>query len=105
MIDRQERELLEEGEMANEERAHVLVSGRVQGVFFRDSARQEAEQMGLSGWVRNTEDGRVEAVFEGDSEAVQQMIEWCESGPSSADVEDVSVDKETPEGLSGFEVR
>jgi acylphosphatase len=91
--------------MANEERAHVLVSGRVQGVFFRDSARGQAEELGLSGWVRNTEDGRVEAVFEGESGAVRQMIDWCESGPSSADVDDVSVEQETPEGLSGFEVR
>jgi len=89
----------------NKERAHVLVSGRVQGVFFRDSTRQEAERLGLSGWVRNTEEGRVEAVFEGEPEAVRQMIEWCESGPSSADVDDVSVEQETPEGLSGFEVR
>jgi acylphosphatase len=91
--------------MADGERAHVLVSGRVQGVAFRDSTRQEAERLGLGGWVRNTEDGQVEAVFEGESEAVRQMIEWCKSGPSSADVEDVSVEQETPEGLSGFEVR
>ena len=92
--------------MANEERAHVFVSGRVQGVAFRDSTRSQAEQLGLSGWVRNTEDGRVEAVFEGGSDVVNQMIEWCKSGPSSADVEDVSVDREEPSGdLSGFEVR
>lgn len=91
--------------MANGERVHVFVSGEVQGVFFRDSTRSEAEQLGLSGWVRNTQDGRVEAVFEGKPEAVRQMVEWCESGPSSADVEDVSVEDEQPEGLSGFEVR
>jgi acylphosphatase len=91
--------------MADEERRHVLVSGQVQGVFFRDSTRQEAERLGLSGWVRNTQDGRVEAIFEGESGAVRKMVEWCESGPSSADVEDVSVEQETPEGLSGFEVR
>jgi acylphosphatase len=91
--------------MANEERAHVLVSGRVQGVSFRDATRSQAEQLGLSGWVRNTQDGRVEAVFEGDTDTVRQMIDWCESGPSSADVEDVSVENEQPEGLSGFEVR
>lgn len=91
--------------MADEERRHVLVSGQVQGVFFRDSTRQEAGRLGLGGWVRNTQDGRVEAVFEGESGAVHQMIEWCESGPSSADVEDVSVEQETPEGLSDFEVR
>jgi acylphosphatase len=91
--------------MANEERAHVFVSGRVQGVAFRDATRSQAEQLGLSGWVRNTQDGQVEAVFEGDPDTVQQMIEWCKSGPSSADVENVSVDNEQPEGLSGFEVR
>ncbi len=91
--------------MANEERAHVFVSGRVQGVAFRDATRSQAEQLGLSGWVRNTQDGQVEAVFEGDPDTVQKMIEWCKSGPSSADVEDVSVENEQSEGLSGFEVR
>ena len=91
--------------MANEERARVLVSGRVQGVSFRDATRSQAEQLGLSGWVRNTQDGQVEAVFEGVPETVQQMIEWCKSGPSSADVDDVSVENEQPENLSGFEVR
>ncbi len=72
---------------------------------FRDATRSQAEQLGLSGWVRNTQDGRVEAVFEGVPETVQQMIEWCKSGPSSADVEDVSVENEQLENLSGFEVR
>ncbi len=92
--------------MANEERARVLVSGRVQGVSFRDATRTQAEQLGLNGWVRNTEDGQVEAVFEGEPDAVRQMVEWCESGPSSADVEDVSVENETPSSdPSGFEVR
>jgi acylphosphatase len=91
--------------MADHERAHVLVSGRVQGVSFRDATRSQAEQLGLSGWVRNTQDGQVEAVFEGVPETVQQMIEWCKSGPSSADVEDVSVENEQLENLSGFEVR
>ena len=91
--------------MANEERAHVFVSGRVQGVAFRDSARSQAEELGLNGWIRNTQDGRVEAVFEGEPDTVSEMIEWCKSGPSSADVDDVSVEQETPEGLSGFEVR
>jgi acylphosphatase len=91
--------------MANEERVHVFVSGRVQGVSFRDATRRQADQLGLSGWVRNTQDGQVEAVFEGDTDTVRQMVGWCESGPSSADVEDVSVENEQPEGLSGFEVR
>lgn len=91
--------------MADEERAHVFVSGRVQGVSFRDATRSQAEQLGLSGWVRNTQDGQVEAVFEGDADTVQQMVEWCRSGPSSADVADLSVDNEQPENLSSFEVR
>lgn len=91
--------------MANEQRAHVFVSGEVQGVNFRGATQSQAEQLGLSGWVRNTQDGQVEAVFEGDPDTVQQMIQWCESGPSSAGVEDVSVENEQSEGLSGFEVR
>lgn len=92
--------------MANEERAHVFVSGQVQGVSFRDATRQQADQLGLNGWVRNTDDNRVEAVFEGEPDAVSQMVEWCKSGPSSADVEDVSVENEVSSGdLSGFEVR
>jgi acylphosphatase len=98
-------ELLRRREMANEERAHVYVSGEVQGVNFRGTTQEKAEEIGLNGWVSNLQDGRVEAVFEGRSETVRQMIEWCESGPSSANVEDVSVENEQPEGLSGFEVR
>jgi acylphosphatase len=90
--------------MANQ-RVHVLVSGEVQGVNFRGATQAQAEQLGLNGWVRNLDDGRVEAVFEGDSDTIQQMIEWCESGPSSAYVDNVSVEQEEPEGLSGFEVR
>ncbi len=93
--------------MANEntERAHVYISGKVQGVSFRDATRDEAESLGLSGWVRNLQDGRVEAVFEGDTDLVRRMIDWCESGPSSADVDDVTVEQEEPSGESGFEVR
>jgi acylphosphatase len=91
--------------MASEERAHVYVSGQVQGVNFRGATQDKAEELGLSGWVRNLQDGRVEAVFEGDSDTVRQMIEWCKSGPSSAGVDDVSVEQESPEGISGFEVR
>lgn len=92
--------------MADKERVHATISGRVQGVSFRDATCQEAEKLGLAGWVRNTGDGNVEAVFEGDPDTVNQMVEWCKSGPSSADVEDVSTEKEAPSGdLSGFEVR
>jgi acylphosphatase len=91
--------------MANEERAHVFVSGEVQGVNFRGATQSQADQLGLNGWVQNLRDGRVEAVFEGEPDAVRQMVEWCQSGPSSAGVEAVSVENEQPEGLSGFEVR
>ena len=86
-------------------RRRVVVHGKVQGVFFRDSARSEAEREGLAGWVGNRQDGAVEAVFEGGPEAVERLVEWCRSGPSSAEVEDVEATEEEPEGLSGFEVR
>ncbi len=90
----------------NEEYVNVQVSGRVQGVAFRDSTRQKAEELGLAGWVKNLPDGSVEAVFEGPSEAVQEMVEWCESGPSPADVEDLQLEYGDPQGdLSSFEVR
>ena len=92
--------------MAETVRRRVLVRGDVQGVFFRDSTRQEAESRGVAGWVRNRDDGSVEAVFEGSAEAVEEMIEWCRSGPSRADVEDMDVSLgEDPDGLEGFEVR
>lgn len=88
------------------ERAHVRVSGRVQGVFFRDSTRQKARELGLAGWVRNTPDGRVEAVFEGPTEAVREAVRWCGVGPPHAEVEDVEAEFEPASGdLDGFEVR
>ena len=93
-------------ESGDRERAHVYVSGQVQGVFFRDSARERAEQLGLAGWVRNLPDGRVEAVFEGEPDSVREMIRWCEEGPPHAAVEDVEAGFEAPGGdLTGFEVR
>jgi acylphosphatase len=88
------------------EHAHVRISGRVQGVFFRDSTRQKAEELGLAGWVKNLPDGRVEAVFEGPSERVREMVRWCEEGPRNASVEDVDSDFENSGGdLEVFEVR
>jgi acylphosphatase len=87
-------------------RAHAYVSGRVQGVFFRDSAREEAHRLRLAGWVRNLPDGRVEALFEGPPEAVDRMVEWCREGPRHAEVEEVEVAYEAPRGdLRAFEVR
>jgi len=87
------------------ERAHVLVSGQVQGVFFRDSTRQKAEELGLAGWVKNTPDGAVEALFEGPSERVREMVRWCEEGPQQASVKNVETDFESAGGdLEAFEV-
>jgi acylphosphatase len=86
-------------------RYRVLISGRVQGVFFRGSCQTVARQHGVNGWVRNLPDGSVEAVFEGTVEGVGRLVEWSRQGPRSAVVEDVSVHPEPPEGISGFQVR
>ena len=82
-------------------RRRVVVRGDVQGVFFRDSTRTEAESRGVSGSVTNRDDGAVEAVFEGSREAVDALIAFCREGPSRADVEDVEVTEEEPEGSGG----
>ena len=83
----------------------MVVRGRVQGVFFRDSAQREAARRGVAGWISNRADGAVEAVFEGDPEAVEAMVGFCREGPRKADVERVEEHEEEPEGLSGFTVR
>ena len=77
----------------------------MQGVFFRDSTRREAERRGAAGWVRNCGDGTVEAVFEGTQDAVSAMVDFCRAGPGHARVSDLDVEPEEPEGLQGFEVR
>jgi acylphosphatase len=86
-------------------RYRVLISGRVQGVFFRDSCRRMARQHGVSGWVRNLPDGQVEAVFEGRAGDVDRLVEWARRGPSRAVVAGVAVRAEPPEGLSTFLIR
>jgi acylphosphatase len=86
-------------------RKRVVAHGRVQGVFFRDSTRREAAAAGVAGWVRNRGDGAVEAVFEGDGDAVGRMVEFVKGGPGSSDVDRVDVHDEEPEGLDGFDVR
>jgi acylphosphatase len=87
-------------------RKHLIISGRVQGVFFRSSTQDKAASLGLSGWVRNTSDGKVEAVFEGDREAVDEMISWCHKGPSPASVDKVRISEEAPSGeLQRFVVK
>ena len=77
-------------------RAHVIIRGHVQGVFFRDSARRQARAHHLAGWVRNQPDGAVEAVFQGEQAAVEALIRWCHSGPPNAAVTDVAVTWEAP---------
>jgi acylphosphatase len=91
--------------MSEPVRCRVVVRGNVQGVFFRDSARRQAEARGVAGWITNRSDGAVEAVFEGDPDAVAALVDFCRRGPRGADVESVDETSEEPEGLSGFEVR
>jgi acylphosphatase len=86
-------------------RAHVRAHGRVQGVFFRDSVRREADRRGVAGWARNCSDGTVEAVFEGSADAVDALVEFCRRGPGHAEVSRLDVARDEPEGLSGFDVR
>jgi len=86
-------------------RRHVTVSGEVQGVFFRETARRKATEAGVAGWITNRSDGRVEAVFEGAAEAVDELVEFCRQGPTAATVEHIDVQDEEPESLSGFDVR
>jgi len=86
-------------------RYRVLIRGRVQGVFFRDTCQRMALRRGVNGWVRNLPDGRVEAVFEGRAEDVNRLVDWARQGPSRAVVADVTVQAEQPEGLSTFLIR
>ena len=86
-------------------RVRVFVSGRVQGVYYRATTRETAEENGVGGWVKNLDDGRVEAVFEGERPAVEEMIEWCHTGSQRARVERVETESEEPVGLEGFEIR
>ena len=86
-------------------RYRVLVSGQVQGVYFRAACRRLAVEHGVAGWVRNLPDGRVEAVFEGPAKAVRQLVDWASHGPRLAVVSDVAVEAQQPEGLAAFVIR
>ena len=86
-------------------RAHVFVTGTVQGVAYRANTEEAAKSRALDGWVRNLDDGRVEAVFEGPRAPVEEMVAWCETGSPDADVSDVSAEYEEPRGTNGFHVR
>ena len=87
-------------------RVHVVISGRVQGVFFRANTGAKADELGLTGWVKNTPDGNVEAVFEGEEGAVEEMLSWCHKGPALAKVTKVSATTEAFTGeFSKFSIR
>lgn len=86
-------------------RRRLVIHGRVQGVFFRDSLRRLSEQHGVAGWARNTWEGTVEAVLEGDETAVEQIVSFAQDGPEGARVERVELSEEEPEGLRGFGIR
>lgn len=91
--------------MTDRIRAHLYISGRVQGVFYRATTREEAQKRGVDGWVRNLDDGRVEAVFEGPESSVNELVDWCDTGSKRAEVSEVRAEYVEPEGLSGFEIR
>lgn len=91
--------------MSERVRRRVTVHGRVQGVFFRESARRAAASRGVAGWISNRPDGSVDAVFEGEPDAVRALVGFCSEGPRGARVERVDEREEAVEGLSGFEVR
>jgi acylphosphatase len=92
--------------MCIKKKAHVIISGRVQGVFYRDSTKQKAEQLNVKGWVRNLNNGSVEAVFEGDEKAVNDLIKWCYKGSRLAKVIDVDVNFKTfSNEFNSFSVR
>jgi acylphosphatase len=93
------------GDMEKKVRAHVIVSGRVQGVFFRMETKRAADRLGVSGWVRNLNDGTVEAVFEGSRDLVQAGLDWCRQGPPHAAVDDVQVTWQEYAGeFDGFQI-
>lgn len=84
---------------------HLWISGNVQGVGFRASMRRRARNNDVTGWVKNLEDGRVEAVLEGEEEDVAEVMDWARKGPGIASVEDIELEEEEPEYLETFEVK
>jgi acylphosphatase len=91
--------------MSDVARRHLVVHGHVQGVFFRDTCRRQAEARGVAGWIANRPDGAVEAVLEGKTDDVEALVEFCRQGPRGAEVRSVDETTEEPEGLSGFRIR
>jgi len=92
--------------MKEKVRAHIVVTGRVQGVFFRDSTRRIAEELGIFGWVRNLNDSRVEVVLEGEKEIIEKLIEWTKKGPVLARVNSIEIEWQDYKGeFKNFEIR
>ncbi len=85
--------------------AHLLISGRVQGVTFRANTKRKAKQLGVKGWVRNTDDGKVEAVIEGEKEQVKKLIDWAEQGPRLANVKDIKVEWQKEKEFDEFSIK
>jgi acylphosphatase len=83
---------------------HLLIKGKVQGVFYRATAKEKAEELGLNGWVKNTLEGDVEATVSGNEAALQQFITWCRQGPPKAQVDDMIITPKPDDGLSGFHI-
>lgn len=84
---------------------HLLIKGKVQGVFYRASAKEKAEELGIDGWIKNTKEGFVEAVASGSNNTVQQFIDWCKRGPSKARVDDVVITEQPFTQLKGFVIK
>ncbi len=92
--------------MADKKRVHAIISGRVQGVFFRMETKKQANANGVCGWVKNLPDGRVEAIFEGEKTAVDNVVAWCHQGPAAANVTDVKTSEEPVAGdCRDFQIR
>jgi len=92
--------------MSQKKRVHLFIKGRVQGVFFRENTRRKAEKLGVNGWIRNLDDGRVEAVFEGEEEKVKEVVKWTKRGPIIAKVVQVDIKEEKYQGeFQNFEIR
>jgi len=87
------------------ETVHLLISGKVQGVFFRDSSRKVAQNLNITGWIKNRQDDKVEAMISGDEKDVQAFINWCKSGPERAEVEEVIVSKQGKTSFEKFEIK
>lgn len=92
--------------MEKKTRAHIFVSGRVQGVYFRENTRKKAEQLDVSGWIKNLSDGRVEAVFEGEEDKIEKIVAWIKKGPIFAKIIDLKIEWQEYKGeFKGFDIR